>query len=233
MKQEIRQKELLKIIYNCLKEYDQNLKNQKIMFIIENKEKELLKEEVYFPKSSYCHLTGVTIINENSKVLNSYEFYNLLKKGSITINKYKLKSRNDTMDLKLQVLPQLMKLDKMATMIGDFNNSNLYLQTKKIIGNVNACMGFVKDTKTNLYVPNTTLKEDIRNITNNRNKIIAILKKDKNKLLYDNITYLKQNYRIVDIIKNNEIANYMDLKDLNSGNGSIQKRIELFLDNIK
>ena len=36
------------------------------------------------------------------------------------------------MDLKLQVLPQLMKLDKMATMIGDFNNINLYLQTKKL-----------------------------------------------------------------------------------------------------
>ena len=36
-----------------------------------------------------------------------------------------------------------------------------------------------------------------------------------------------------EIIKNNEIANYMDLKELNSGNGSIQKRIELFLDNIK
>ena len=94
-------------------------------------------------------------------------------------------------------------------------------------------MGFVKDTKTNLYIPNTTLKEDIRNITNNRNKIIAILKKDQNKLLYDNITYLKQNYGITDIIKNDEISNYMDLKELNSGNGSIQKRIELFLENIK
>ena len=87
----------------------------------------------------------------------------------------------------------------------------------------------MSSAKNNLYIPNTTLKEDIRNITNNRNKIIAILKKDKNNLLYDNITYLKQNYGIADIIKNNEIANCIDLKELNSGNGSIQKRIEVFL----
>ena len=105
------------------------------------------------------------------------------------------------MDLKLQVLPQLMKIDRNSTMIGDFNNSNLYLQTKKIIGNVNACMGFIKDSKSSLYIPNTTLKSDIRDITNNTNKIVAILKKDANKILYDEMTYLKQNYIVKDILK--------------------------------
>ena len=133
------------------------------------------------------------------------------------------------MDLKLQVLPQLMKIDRMATMIGDFNNSNLYLQTKKIIGNVNTCMGFIKDSKSNLYIPNTTLKSDIRDITENTNKIVAILKKDANKILYDEMTYLKQNYKVADILKNEEITENIDLKKLNSLNGNIQRRIEEFL----
>ena len=229
MKQELRQREILNTVYKCLKDYDQNLKNKKIMFVVEMKDKNLIKEEVYFPKSSYCHLTGVIILDCNGRILNSFEFYNLIKKGTITINKYKIISRNNTMDLKLQVLPQLMKIDRMATMIGDFNNSNLYLQTKKIIGNVNACMGFIKDSKSNLYIPNTTLKSDIRDITDNTNKIVAILKKDVHKILYDEMTYLKQNYKVTDILKNEEITENIDLKKLNSLNGSIQRRIEEFL----
>lgn len=229
MKQELRQREILNTVYKCLKDYDQNLKNKKIMFVVEMKDKNLIKEEVYFPKSSYCHLTGVIILDCNGRKLNSFEFYNLVKKGTITINKYKIISRNNTMDLKLQVLPQLMKIDRMATMIGDFNNSNLYLQTKKIIGNVNTCMGFIKDSKSNLYIPNTTLKSDIRDITENTNKIVAILKKDANKILYDEMTYLKQNYKVADILKNEEITENIDLKKLNSLNGNIQRKIEEFL----
>lgn len=229
MKQELRQREILNTVYKCLKDYDQNLKNKNIMFVVEMKDKNLIKEEVYFPKSSYCHLTGVIILDCNGRKLNSFEFYNLIKKGTITINKYKIISRNNTMDLKLQVLPQLMKIDRMATMIGDFNNSNLYLQTKKIIGNVNTCMGFIKDSKSNLYIPNTTLKSDIRDITENTNKIVAILKKDANKILYDEMTYLKQNYKVADILKNEEITENIDLKKLNSLNGSIQRKIEEFL----
>ena len=229
MKQELRQREILNTVYKCLKDYDQNLKNKKIMFVVEMKDKNLIKEEIYFPKSSYCHLTGVIILDCNGRILNSFEFYNLIKKGTITFNKYKIISRNNTMDLKLQVLPQLMKIDRMATMIGDFNNSNLYLQTKKIIGNVNTCMGFIKDSKSNLYIPNTTLKSDIRDITENTNKIVAILKKDANKILYDEMTYLKQNYKVADILKNEEITENIDLKKLNSLNGSIQRKIEEFL----
>jgi len=90
MKQELRQKEIINTVYKCLKDYDQNLKNKKIMFVVEMRDKNLIKEEVYFPKSSYCHLTGVTILDCNGRILNSFEFYNLIKKGTITINKYKI-----------------------------------------------------------------------------------------------------------------------------------------------
>jgi len=56
-----KQKLILDIIYQCLKEYEQNLVNKEIMFIAENKCKILTKEIAYFPKSAYKHLTGVKI----------------------------------------------------------------------------------------------------------------------------------------------------------------------------
>ena len=112
--------EILRIISKCLKDYDENLKNKKIMFIIENKDKSITKEEVFFPKSSFYHLTGIILENKDGKKVNAYEFYDLIKNKRISLNDYIIKSKDKTTDLKLQVLPQLMRLDKMANMIGDF-----------------------------------------------------------------------------------------------------------------
>lgn len=80
-----------------------------------------------------------------------------------------------------------MRIDRTANMIGDYYNSNIFLQPEKIAGNVNACMGFVNDKKMNIYVPNTALNIDLRSITSTRNKIVAILKKNMNEELYKNI----------------------------------------------
>ena len=51
---------------------------------------------------------------------------NLPPRKRISLNDYIIKSKDKTTDLKLQVLPQLMRLDKMANMIGDFSNFNLF-----------------------------------------------------------------------------------------------------------
>lgn len=37
--------------------------------------------------------------------------------------------------------------------------------SEKAVGNVTGCIGFVKDRNTKLNVPNTLLKEDIRDVT--------------------------------------------------------------------
>ena len=220
-----KQQKILNEVYKCLKDYDENLKNKKVMFIIENKDRNIDKEEVYFPKSSYQHLTGVSLIDKKGRKLNAYEFYDLLKNGTITIDEYKFKSKDKTTDLKLEVLPQLMKIDRMANIMGDFSNYNLFLQTEKIAGNINACMGFIKDSNTNTFIPNTALKKDIRTITDNRKKIIAILKKDINEKLYKNITYLKQNYRIIDILQNDDINKIIDIKNIYSTDKNTDKKI--------
>lgn len=67
MKGYTKKQEILNVIYKCLKEYDENLKNKKLMFILENKDRTISKEEVFLPKSSYYHLTGTNIYNKDGK----------------------------------------------------------------------------------------------------------------------------------------------------------------------
>ena len=220
-----KQQEVLSVISKCLKDYDKNLRAKKIMFIIEDKNRNIKKEEVYFPKSSFYHLTGVTVMDKKEKELNSYDFYDNIRDGKITPNKYIIKNKDKTTDLKLQVLPQLMRIDKMANMLGDFNSYSMFLQTEKLAGNTNACIGFIKDAKLDTYIPNTALKKDIRDITNERNKIIAILKKEVTQNLYANITYLKQNYQIKDILKNQEITKNIDIDNIYSADRIVDKKI--------
>ena len=124
-----------------------------------------------------------------------------------------------------------MRLDRMASMIGNFTGHSLLLQTNKLIGNVNACMGFVKNEQ-DVYVPNTALKRDIRDIANDRKKIIAVLKKEINEKLYKNITYLKQKYQIREILQNKEISEKIDVDNIYSNDKFIDKEIcELYNNN--
>ena len=96
-----KQQEVLSVISKCLKDYDKNLRAKKIMFIIEDKNRNIKKEEVYFPKSSFYHLTGVTVMDKKEKELNSYDFYDNIRDGKITPNKYIIKNKDKTTDLKL------------------------------------------------------------------------------------------------------------------------------------
>ncbi len=116
-----------------------------------------------------------------------------------------------------------MRIDKNAKMIGDFCGSNIFLQTDKVTGNINACMGFIKEN--NIYIPNTVLKDDIRNIVNNQSKIIAIFKKEITENLYKNITYLKKEYEVKDILINNEIKKNIDVDNIFSNDKIIDKKI--------
>lgn len=214
MKQEVRKKEMIDIIAKSQKEFDKNLKNKNVMFIFEDNQGNINKVEVMFPIGCFYHLTGTNVYDKNNKIVNSYKFYNLLKGNKI--NSMKIQPKNKTTYYKLDVLPQLMRIDRNANMIGEFIGNNLFLKTEKVAGNVNACMGVVKNNSLeNIYVPNTILKEDIRKITNEKNKIIGIMKKGINEGLYEEVTYLKNNYEVIQILKGGgfaEVVNYIKLR---------------------
>ena len=222
-------KKFINIIAECQKEYDKNLKNNKIMFIIEENNK-INKEEVFFGKRNFYHLTGIRAFNNTGSELSPSNFYYLLSRGRI--DRLNIERKDNMADLKLQILPQLMRIDRTANMIGDYYNSNIFLQTEKVAGNINSCMGFVKDKKMNIYIPNTALNLDLRSITSTRNKIVAILKKNINDKLYKNITYLKVQYEIKDILKNPEVNKNINLKEIYSKDKLINKKIFNFYQNI-
>lgn len=93
---------------------------------------------------------------------------------------------------KLMVLPMLMNISKNAKMIGDYDKDKIYLQSDKIIGNINSCLSFIKCN--NYYISNSSLKEDIRKIVYNHKRIICILSKKIQEKEYNEITYLDKKY---------------------------------------
>ncbi len=219
------QKQILNIIYRCLKLYDENLKNKKLLLIMRNDKMIIEKIELYFPKSSFAHLTGVTIMDNDNNALNSFSFYNLLKSGSLSVNKYKIECKDYTTGLKLQVLPYLMRIDKNANMVGDFDSSKIYLQTDKLIGGTNCCMGFIKEHRKGVYVPNTALNTDMRNIIISKCNILAILKKSAIDNLYKEITYLKKCMSLEEIFCTKQVLNIIDIQNLYSQNKNINSKI--------
>ena len=91
-------------------------------------------------------------------------------------------------ETKLSILPQLMQLHRCAKMIGDYDNTRPLLYTEKLAGNISACLGFTREK--DYYIPNTALREDIRDISVHPTKrVLAIFKKDVTEELYTTLCY--------------------------------------------
>lgn len=212
-------KRALSVIYNCAKKYDENLKNQNIMFIIENRK---FKEKISFIETifyihNFLHLTGIDY-NSRKNLKTAKSFYSNLLKGKISYKNINYKNPITT-EFKLEILYNLCAIDKTAKFTGTYNNSikdNLY--TEKVIGNIRYCFGLVKDKKTNYYMPNSAIQEDIRNITNNMCNIVAILKKEKDEKFYSNITYIKNNFDLNNLFSNEKISELINFNNLKYNN---------------
>lgn len=101
----IKKEEALKIILKCCKLYHCNLENKNVMFIVQDKRKDIHYLEMLFLASNFLHLTGINIINK--KIKSSTDFYNLCLKNQITVSDFKFNS-NGTTSMKLQILPQII-----------------------------------------------------------------------------------------------------------------------------
>ena len=75
-----------------------------------------------------------------------------------------------------------------ARMIGDYIGAHLNLYTEKVAGTTTACLGLVLHG--NEYIPNTILKEDIRDIIPKPpGKIFAIFRKPIRQNIYTELTF--------------------------------------------
>lgn len=175
----------VKIITSCAKEYQHNLENKNILFIFATHQKTDYFESSFLD-SHFYHLTGVDMTPQNK--ISAAQFYQRSLKSLLHPHDIILKPDGTTV-LKLTVLPQLMQIHKSAKMIGDYNFSKSFLFTDKIAGSISACLGFIRNN--NYYIPNTALKEDVRNLTNRpQQKIVAIFSKHRTETLYSTLCYL-------------------------------------------
>lgn len=200
--------EALKVILETAKYYNENLENQRLLFIYE-KDKKLSYMETIFISRNFLHLTGVKIINK--KIKSSLMFYNLCLKNKLKISDFEF-SKDGTTIMKLKILNNIIKISKTAKMIGDYNYSKKYLNTEKLVGNIFGAIGFIE--KDGYYITNTLLNEDIRTLTITRGKIIAILKRDRNEYKYKKILYIARNTRIEQLLENKKLKDIIQFNKL-------------------
>lgn len=223
---EYSKKEIINRLYAGAKAYKENLLNKNILFIFENKkEKKLESIETIFLASNFLHLTGIEYPKSANKFLNDC-LENKISKNNIYI-KNKVFTK-----LKLEVLENAMCINKCAKAIGDFNQNKVNIKIEKVIGNTRCCLGLSNlnsnKQKLKYYYPKTLLQDNLKNNVLNENKILAILSKNKNQKLYNEITYLSNKVLLSNLVNNKEINKIVDYQNIFSSNIKYQEKIKEF-----
>lgn len=196
----------LKIIVECARKYKENLLNQQLLFICSDKHKKIYTLEVSFDASNFLHLTGV-----KTKNISPLDFFNRCIDSRLSVDDFEM-ADDSTTNLKLAVLPSLMKPNLSANTIGDYSGARANLYTEKLAGSVKACMGFVTTEPSGRYVPNTVLNIDIRDYIKKPLRILATFRKQKNNNLYSELVYKAKNVELSKIKLPEELLYIQELQ---------------------
>ena len=85
--------------------------------------------------------------------------------------------------------------------------------------------------KLKYYYPKTLLQENLKNNIIDDNRIIAILSKNKNQKLYDEITYFSKETTLLRLKENEKVRSLIDFKNIFSQNLKYQEKIREYLEN--
>lgn len=164
----------IQIMTNAASLYNRNLNDQKVLFLY-GSASEIKKQirigdcydlplkcyEVAFHRYNFLHLTGAKTNHFN--VSSAVYFYEKCLNHRLTESDFYF-AKDGSTEQKLSILERMMNIKQNATMIGNFTDHGVKLFTEKAVGNICGCIGFVNDRNTNLNVPNTLLKKDIRDV---------------------------------------------------------------------
>ena len=178
----MKKEEAIKIMSECAKRYHDNLEGKNVLFLFGSPQCPEFFEVTFLPRN-FQHLTGVELMG---RITSSVDFYDRCRKERLNTSDFAMPPRGMA-EVKLTVLPQLMSIHKSARMVGDYNNSKPVLYTEKLAGNITACMGFIHGNK--YYMPNTALKNDIRDIVGQQKRVIATFRKSVKALTYAELCY--------------------------------------------
>ena len=165
--------------------YKKNLVDKSLLFITTDKHKSVHCLEVTFDISNFLHMTGFKLRKPS---INARHFFNLCYDKRLTEADFEF-SADGTTEMKMRVLPSLMKKNLSAKMLGDYNMSQPKLYTDKIAGSLSACMGFVRDSGEGRFVPNTVLEGDIRTKVKAADRIIATYRKNRGEKQYSEVVF--------------------------------------------
>jgi hypothetical protein len=185
--------EAIAVVVQCAEKYRDELDGRNLLFLCMDKHKKTSAIEFSFHGSNYLHLTGLKPgrgeVDDVDPALHANDFYKKCLEHQLSPSDFAF-AEDGTTHLKLELLPGILCKNLNASMIGDYNSSKPRLVTEKLVGGVHACMGFVLDKKRTEYVPNTVLKEDIRDlITSDSVRVIAVYRKSASDKRYEELTY--------------------------------------------
>lgn len=217
----MKKEKAIRIIANCASDYHAYLENHNLLFVFGTPQKPNFFEAVFLPRH-FLHLTGVDVTE--GRFSGSSDFYEKALKGKLSPDDFSL-AKNGTTEMKLLVLPQLMKIHRSAKMIGDYSFTKSALYTEKLAGNVAACLGFVREDT--YFIPNTALNEDIRDITGKpQQRVLAIFRKSIGQDVFRELCYVAKGVTIQDISFSEALQRKVVLQGEYEKNISTQTRQE-------
>lgn len=183
-------KEAVSIISKCARQYALNLCDKQVVFVYRDQKNKPDYVEVFFRSNNFMHFTGI----EAKNLMKANRFYRDAIQQRLKESNLIFKD-NHTTELKLQILPKIMNIASSARMIGDYAGTGVDLYTEKVTGTTSACLGLIE--KNGIYIPNTVLQEDIRDIIPKPpGKIFAIFRKDIHQKQYTELTYKSKSSHI-------------------------------------
>lgn len=200
-------------VLNCAKQYQQKLLNKKLIIIYRERKDNVIRYiEVAFYERNYQHLTGMELIDSDGNVLHhqAVNFYRKCIENKLGIDEIQFKT-DGTSHLKLLALSALMDVTKITKITGDYNNVRPYLYVDKVMGGVNFCLGLTREDEE--YVPSSALLEDIKKLTDAPSQVLAILEKDIDSEIYENIKHVAKGLNLNNIRLPDEISRMIDLKN--------------------
>ena len=199
--------EALRVIFECAVLYNDNLAGKNVLFITTTPDNKTAGFETLFMPHNFLHLTGISTKH------NAELFFRAALNRRLSVNDISL-ALDGTTDLKLDILSKLMSIHMTARMIGDYDNSKPLLITDKFAGTIAMAMGFTQIN--GFYMPNTALKMDLRQITEQatRRKVAAIFIKPRNADYYKRLTYIAKGMTIDDAVLALIIQEKVDITNL-------------------
>lgn len=178
--------EAIRIVTACAETYRAELLDRNLLFFCADKHRNIIAVETAFFDRNYLHLTGLKVHKESP--ISAADFFRRCVANRLSPTDFSF-SEDGTTHLKLEVLPRVLNQNLSARMLGEPGSIRPKLYTEKLIGGTKACVGFVTDSLSGAYVPNTVLNEDIRDNVGGWLQIIATYRKKLDEPRYGELTY--------------------------------------------